>query len=245
MSTNGNAFIITGLSYIVYSGLLHSLLSTFGIAAGNSAPGLPVKFFDSLTILKKDRVLVCFSAGGGLTQIAFAPLAPLSSHLAATFEEGVLVFSWLMTVNAAVVVITQSLFRPFLSDSRRFGVPIWGICFMLLEASDLRSENVAGLILVMVVYTSGEVLCFPSGTILIDQLAPAHLRGSYYGAHNFKELGRFICPSLGMFTLTDFGIRPLFWIIALILVLSSLVFWMGDRKRMRRKEVRALLKETF
>ena len=238
LSSSGNAFLFTGLFYLIYSVILHLLLNRFDEDTIKQENKILPSFFESFTILKKDRVLLLFLTGGGLTQIAFAQLAPLSHHLAVSFEKGVLMFSTLMTVNALVVVLAQ---MPLSSLLERFP-PIWSTysgnaLYAVGGIGFAYSDSLIGLIAAMVIYTLGEVLCFPSGTVLIDQLAPSHLRGSYYGAHNFKEIGRFIGPSIGMFILTDYGIKHLFWIVMIILILSSLFFWMGERERSRNLKV--------
>ncbi|MCY8225550.1 hypothetical protein [Bacillus haynesii] len=49
----------------------------------------------------------------------------------------------------------------------------------------------------MFVLTIGEILCFPSMNVLLDELAPDHMKGAYYGMQNLYNIGEFLGPWLG------------------------------------------------
>jgi MFS family permease len=59
-----------------------------------------------------------------------------------------------------------------------------------------------GAVLVM---SLAEAILFPTMNVHIDRLAPAHLRGAYFGAASFYSIGFAIAPLLGGFVLDHFG----------------------------------------
>ncbi|MBM7659825.1 MFS family permease [Bacillus mesophilus] len=230
LSSSGIGFIITGMFYLIYSLILHFQFNKYRVL-------LPVKKVEtvhsikqSFLLMKEDKVLMYFILGACITQIAFAQFAPLSHHMSTTFEKGVVYFGWMMTTNALVVVVAQiplsSMFERF---STITGVYVGNALYGLGGLGFAFSDSLLEMILSMVIFTLGEVLCFPSGTILIDKLAPSHLRGSYYGAMNFTELGRFIGPTIGMFFYSTWGISWLFSFIFIILILSNLIYFLGNK----------------
>lgn len=229
LSSSALGFIITGIFYLVYSMILHIVFNSLVYVPAhkiNSGPTIR----ESLSIIKKDKVLLYFIIGASLTQIGFAQFAPLSHHLSLTFEKGVIYFGWLMTINALVVVLAQFpvtlLFERF---STITGVYVGNILYALGGLGFAFSSSLTEMIFAVIVFTLGEVLCFPSGTILIDKLAPNNLRGCYYGALNFTELGRFLGPTFGMLFYSSLGIVWLFGIIGVLLLLSNFVYFVGNR----------------
>lgn len=238
MSANGVGFMLTGGFYILYSITLHLFFQNIQLPGTEIQKEQGPPILDSLRILQKDKVLLYFIIGAAITQIGYAQFAPLSHHMSTSFEKGVLYFGWMMTTNAIVVVIAQiplsSLFEKF---STITGVYVGNSLYAIGGLGFAFSNNLTEMILSMVVFTLGEILCFPAGTILIDQLAPNHLRGCYYGAQNFTELGKFLGPTLGMFIYSSLTIHYLFIIIACLLIISNYIYWLGSRLWSRIQQV--------
>ncbi|MBE4908596.1 MFS transporter [Bacillus luteolus] len=228
LSSSGIGFMITGLFYFVYSIVLHLFTSKVSIPVQKNKTVYSMK--QSLIIIKRDKVLMYFILGACITQIGFAQFAPLSHHMSTTFEKGVIYFGWMMTTNALVVVLAQ---LPLSSIFERFstitGVYVGNGLYAIGGLGFAFSNSLTEMILSMIIFTLGEVLCFPAGTILIDNLAPDHLRGSYYGAMNFTELGRFLGPTLGMFLYSTLNISWLFSIIFILLLVSNCIYMVGNR----------------
>jgi MFS family permease len=79
----------------------------------------------------------------------------------------------------------------------------------------------------MIVLTIGEILVFPAGSVLLDQLAPEGMRGTYFGASGFRSLGHFIGPWFGGWLLQGWGGQVLFVTIAGIVMASTLLYYKG------------------
>ena len=236
ISSNGNAFIITGLIYLAYSVCLHYLFTKFYTSNAEEKNSSSLSLNETVSVILHDKILLLFILGGGISQVAYAQLTPLSHYITLNVEQGVLLFSWLMTTNAIVVVVTQIPLSSFLE---RFP-PVWNmyagnVLYAIGGLGFAFSSSTIEFILSMIVFTLGEVLCVPSGAILIDRIAPPHLRGTYYGANNFKEMGRFVGPTLGMVLLTSYGVQTLYGIVALILFSSNFCFWLGNKKGLHKQ----------
>lgn len=91
-------------------------------------------------------------------------------------------------------------------------------------------------VLGMFILTLGEILAFPSGSLFIDRLAPEPLRGTYFGANSFCNIGPFIGPALGGWLLGSRGGTVAFSLIALLTACGILFYWMGYRTWLQRKE---------
>lgn len=65
----------------------------------------------------------------------------------------------------------------------------------------------------MFVLTIGEILCFPSMNVLLDELAPDHMKGAYYGMQNLYNIGEFLGPWLGGMMLALYGGKAVFLIL--------------------------------
>ena len=86
----------------------------------------------------------------------------------------------------------------------------------------------------MLVFTLGEILAFPAGNLLIDEIAPEGMRGTYFGAQSFQNIGSFLGPLIGGVLLVHLGGTPLFAVLALI-SLSGIWFYLaGDRHKVKR-----------
>lgn len=68
-----------------------------------------------------------------------------------------------------------------------------------------------------------EAILFPTMNVHIDQFAPAHLRGAYFGAASFYSLGFALPPLIGGFVLDYFGG---FWLFMMVSLLCFVVIYL-------------------
>jgi MFS family permease len=130
-----------------------------------------------------------------------------------------------MTVLLAQVPLTR--WAEKLSLFRR--IALGGLLLAAGEVGFAFSAGWIGFILAMVIFTLGEILVIPAEYAQIDQITPAGMRGTYYGAQSFSELGNFIGPWLGGILLSFYGGKTMFLAMALI-SLASLLFYRKGRQ---------------
>lgn len=95
-----------------------------------------------------------------------------------------------------------------------------------------------GWLIACFVLSLGEVIAFPTLNVQIDKLAPAHLRGSYFGAAAIYSLGFAFAPLLGGMIIQMYGSRELF-----ILCLGACAVMIALYNTVSRHESRKVLDE--
>lgn len=61
------------------------------------------------------------------------------------------------------------------------------------------------LVIIIITFTIGEVLLFSMKDLFVDQLAKPELKGTYFGAIGFSQLGNVISPWAGGICIDVFG----------------------------------------
>lgn len=77
--------------------------------------------------------------------------------------------------------------------------------FALGDIGFAFSHSLVPMIVSMAIFTLGEILNYPAANMLIDKLAPEHMRGTYFGAQTLTNLGHFMGPWVGGFLLVRYG----------------------------------------
>jgi MFS family permease len=93
----------------------------------------------------------------------------------------------------------------------------------------------------MVVFTTGEILCYVIGDVLIGEIAPAHLRGAYYGAGGFMIIGQSAGTWIGGMLLSALGMGqgPVIFSILMLLAFMAFPFFHRGQK-LREKQQKAV-----
>ncbi|CAH0347266.1 MFS transporter [Bacillus sp. CECT 9360] len=123
-----------------------------------------------------------------------------------SFENGVAVFSYLLTLNALLVIIIQ---YPIVAISKRFpsilSIAAGNLIICLGLIGFAYAKSIPAFILIIVLFTIGEVLMFSMTDLFIDELADPAIKGTYFGALGFSGLGNVIGPWFGGVLLGHFG----------------------------------------
>lgn len=248
MSASGIGFWITSAVNLVYALVL-------GVYLRETLPGLkasPLKNSSESTreikgpllkkqpyswrevsgVLLRDRSLLLFILAGIVANFGYSQI---NSTLPVYLREilpgsGDLVYSSLNALNALQVVLIQIPFSYWMERrSPLFNCVLgsigFGVGYILFGLSSVWW--MFGLS--MMVLTVGEVLNFPSGSQVLDRLAGEELRGTYFGASSFRNLGMFLGPSVGLWLLPKIGGTWVFISIGVAVILSSYLYVIGDR----------------
>ncbi|TQV88160.1 MDR family MFS transporter [Aliikangiella coralliicola] len=76
----------------------------------------------------------------------------------------------------------------------------------------------------MFVLSLGEAILFPTMNIQIDQLAPSHLRGSYFGATSFYSLGYAAAPLAGGLLIDYYSGQVLYQLTSVLIILTVFLY---------------------
>lgn len=229
------SFAITGSIYLIYAFILLFFMHKLKISPSNQSDKKSVSFSAALKIFINDKALLNLVLGVILVNIGYVQIdSNLPQFLQTNLENGVVIFSVLLTINAVMVVVLQMPISHLAEKFKPMQVMIVGASLMalgLICCSLINGWLLA--ILSIIILTFGEILIFPSNSMLIDQLAPDHLRGTYFGAGQFRKIGNFLGPVFGGYLLSNYHGQIMFWVISLV-VLGSIVFFnIGNRTYMK------------
>lgn len=225
-------FFITGLIYLIYAASLLMLLNRFGIRQIEGEKKEQVTVGAAWGVVRRDTVLRWFLCGGILGAIGYSQMSiTLSQYVESKgLNAGINLFALLMTVNAVVVVVCQMpIVRWMERRTPLVAIATGSVMYALADIGYAWADSRWLFIVSMIVFTFGEVLTFPSTTLLIDRLAPDGLRGTYYGAQSFNNLGQFLGPLIGGFLLTAWNGSALFMIMAAVSLSVPGFYYIGQR----------------
>jgi len=216
-------FMLTGIMYIIYAVFLFFVLNRYQMQQQKAVT--QTKILHTFTILLTNRVLLSFIFGAILINIGYSQFdSTLPQVIELTVENGTKLYSLLISLNAAVVLLLQ---LPISIVSERFSSSATLLVGILFFAIGLFmfgfSSNYTLYIIAMIIFTIGEIFAFPTMNVMIDEIAPDTQKATYLGAAQFKNLGGFIGPIIGGWLLTHY-MGAMFAIIA-ILVLCSCIFY--------------------
>ncbi|EKN69327.1 major facilitator superfamily sugar:cation symporter [Neobacillus bataviensis LMG 21833] len=219
-------FYIAAGVYIIYGLSLMLTFSKTGFKGKHVDKPSQKKatFSEAAMAVREDKVLLMSLLGIILATTGYAQFnSTLPQFLSGAFgqDKGAGMFSGFLILNAVTVI---SLQYPLLSIGKKYS-PIFSImagnllCALGVFAFSL-AESIPSWGAVVFLFTIGEVLMFSMTDAFIDSIAKADLRGTYFGAMGFTQIGSIVGPSLGGFLLDHFGYQDAFSVFGLLAGLS-------------------------
>ncbi|MEW5717628.1 MAG: MFS transporter [Chloroflexota bacterium] len=188
--------------------------------ATDAAPG-------NLTTVLRDTRFVAFCLGGiCCTILAGQMMAVLPVYMKDQFGLGETYFGWVMTTNAAMVVLLQLPITRVTRAVPRLVLTAAGALLYAFGVGGIALGNTfPHFIAAMVVYTFGEMILVPTSTAVTADLAPADLRGRYMGMLGLTwSVGFGIGPIIGGLISDHLAPIALWPLTALSGVLAALIF---------------------
>ncbi|HZG81792.1 MAG TPA: MFS transporter, partial [Brevibacillus sp.] len=188
-------------------------------------------------VLIRDAALLSFVIGGILLVTVHGQMSvTLSQYLSGNFAEGVALFGVMMSANGLTVVLLQIPLTRLVERYSLFSRIVAGALLMAIgEIGFAASAEWSWFVAAMVVFTLGEILIVPAEYAQIDQITPAQMRGTYYGAQSISELGSFLGPWVGGMILFGYGGPVMFSFMAFLAVFSLLFYWLGRQIYVKRQ----------
>lgn len=168
---------------------LFSVMDTFRFIKDNSS--LKILFLISF---------ICYSLYAQIT-------SSLAQYMVQQFDDGIVMYSNMLIVNAITCVLLQMCIGPLLrkvnymvlasTGLSLFALGFLGFCF---------AQNSVTLNCSMLILSLGEVIFFPLNDVFLAKIAPPHVMGSCYGALNASTIGLAVGPILGgvIYQLADY-----------------------------------------
>jgi len=186
----------------------------------------------SPSVLLKDRALLWFTLSGLLASFVGGSFASCISQYvlaASTSDFAEKVVAVVLPVNAAVVVSLQYAVGRRLSANNIRPLMAVGTLFFVLGLAGfmISGENLLLWGLAAAVFTVGEIIYAPGEYMLIDNIAPAGMKASYFSAQSLGWLGAAVNPMATGMILTNLPHWSLFAIMMVVIIIAWLMILRG------------------
>lgn len=204
---------------------------------GASLPAhTPASFRETLNDLRNDRQLVMITLGGVLTAFVFGRFVTgyLSQYLIHTQgpEGAAQTMPAILLTNALVVIAMQYPIGRKIAQPFVFRWIVVGVGFYVLGLwGFMHAHSVFTWVLATAAFTVGEVITIPADYLLVDRIAPAHKRGSYYGAQGLSGFGAALCPVVCGYLLASYQPPTMFWVLMVSAAASIWFYYRGSRPK--------------
>ncbi|MGI2260433.1 MFS transporter [Shewanella sp. GXUN23E] len=183
----------------------------------------------TLRVMARDRLLQCLILANVICMFIFGQMdGSLIQYLSREQVPNVLeLIASMIFANAMVIISCQFLLLKLMSQwSLVKRIQLALILLMLSQLwMGLNPVNLFwGWIGAVIVMSLAEAVLFPTMNVHIDRIAPAHLRGAYFGASSFYEFGFALAPLGGGIVLDLFNGSWLFLTCALLTLLVMLLY---------------------
>ena len=173
------------------------------------------------SILKQDHAFLFFILANAFILIAFIQIdVGLLQYLRVyEFEELTKLYASLIFANGMLIIIFQFPLLRLLKNVSVFNRAYLGVFLFVLAFivfANVEAKNAQNVMLAVLILSMGECILFPTISIIIDKMAPEHLKGSYYGVAELSLMGMVLGPLLGGFLLQVYGGVVLWSVMAVI-----------------------------
>lgn len=235
-SGSTSPFLITSITYTVYGLLLWHILKKFGFNKMTSDSS-SISFGNTLKVISTDKIFGLFLLANIFSVTAISHTeSTLAQYLGNTEDilNGVKYYSYLLATNSICVLILQ---YPLIAAVKKIPPLKVMIIGNLLYALGLFGfgvfRSLLMLLLMMLVFTIGEILTWTMADIVVSEIAPSHLRGTYFGAINLQFIGQSIGPWVGGMLLGLLGFNEgliVFGLLSIIVLSATPIYWFLSKK---------------
>lgn len=216
-------FLITGSMYAIYGLFLVFVFKKYEVQPKKGTEKQTI--IQMLKVVLADQKLLYLLAGGILVSLGYSQFdSTLPQYINLNIENGVKLYSLLITLNAIVVLALQLPIgiyteRISIMKSLVIGILFFAAGFLIFNVATTAWGFVGG----MIIFTIGEIFAFPMMNALIEEIAPTTQKATYLGASQFKNLGGFMGPVFGGWLLVHFASQ--LYIVMAVIFLLSLIFY--------------------
>ncbi len=228
-------FNLVAVTYAIY--LLAGLIIFSAQAPKNkSKMAETISMKSLLDILLKDYAFLIFVFASLLAFIAYAQIeVGLLQYLRVeNFPQITKFYASLIFINGMTIIIFQFPLLKLLQKWQPLNRASLGVLLFIIAffGFAFTPKDFPQIIMISVfVLSIGEVILFPTMSIIVDTMAPSHLKGSYFGAAALGGYGFALAPIIGGFLLHQFGGMALWLIMALLSLLVGQLFFLAEKMR--------------
>ncbi|EKO3506009.1 MFS transporter [Vibrio fluvialis] len=227
-------FIATGITYLIYALWLLMAIERKGHHVKPDTSLLP-NFARTLRVISKDSIFVKMMIANFIMMFVYAQMESSIPQVIvrSSVSDAAQLVASLVLVNTLTIIIFQFPTLKWLEHVPLFvRTRIGMVLMMLAQVGFLFTPTdwpygwyMAGFILSM-----GEVIAFPTLNVQIDRMAPAHLRGSYFGAAALYSLGFAIAPLVGGVVIESLNPSWLFGVCIVLCLGMIWLYWLAEHQ---------------
>lgn len=230
-----NGFYLTGVFcfayFILFAAASRGSLISAVPAESPQNHASALRLTEVITVLRRDRAMCLFLLGGIVVTMVFSQMETTLGLIVLQRFGAPELFALIMATNAVTVVVLQMpvtayfLKRYSMLTTMRLG------CLLLalgLVGNAFSGNTAAFYLASQVVFTLGEILIFPVNAMFVESIAPPNLRGSYFGAMSFLQVGRSVGPVIGGFMLQYGGAYFVLFAFAALALAATWIYRRGD-----------------
>jgi MFS family permease len=179
-----------------------------------------------------DKALLSLVVIGCILYIGYSQLeTTIPLALSQIFPDYLSFYSKLIILNALIIIIFQVpmnfILRKFnLLKVSYIAVFLISFSFFLLASFNTKSW----FIIAILVLTFSEIINATLSNVLADRIAPAELKGLYFGIINISTLGFFIGPAFGGLILKYLGYKILYLIIGVLVLICVWLYKFSSKR---------------
>ncbi|CNH96447.1 MFS transporter [Yersinia mollaretii] len=226
-------FIISGALALLVAITLKFRISSADMSLSSPTLTEPAPDFrQTFRILRHDKRLIYFTLGGMFSAIVFGQFSGYLSQYLITVADAQFAYQVIgavMTVNAVIVITLQYLLSHRMNQQNLMRWLMLGTLFFIIGLFGfmVAQDSIPLWMLAMAIFSLGEIIVIPVEYLFIDFIAPANLKGSYYGAQNLGQLGGAVNPVLCGFLLAYAAPQMMFYMLIIAAILGLAFFYRG------------------
>ncbi|BDU39921.1 MDR family MFS transporter [Vibrio nigripulchritudo] len=220
-------FLVTGISYLIFALWLWLSFARFPEKRNQEDCEVP-DFKATIKVIARDKIFQILLIANLTMMFVYAQLeSSLPQVLVrSSVADAATLIASLVLVNTLTIIVFQFPMLKLMEKVPLFkrtqiGMVLMGVGMVGFIATP--EDWAVGWGMACFTISLGEVIAFPTLSVQIDQLAPEHLRGSYFGAAALYSLGFAIAPLVGGAMLDKLDAD---WLWALCGLLCMIMIWL-------------------
>ncbi|CAH8238151.1 MDR family MFS transporter [Vibrio aestuarianus] len=227
-------FFFAGGTYLIYGFWLLFGIERKGRYIQPDRTALP-NFTSTLRVISKDNIFVKLMVANFIMMFVYGQVESSIPQVIVrtSVSDAAQIVAGLVLVNTMTIIVFQFPMLKWLESiplfvRTRIGMGLMAVAqigFLLTPADWPIGWAIACFILSM-----GEVIAFPTLNVQIDRMAPAHLRGSYFGAAALYSLGFAIAPLIGGVVIESLSSNWLFGACFVLCLAMIWLYWVAEHQ---------------
>lgn len=233
-------FMATGVTYLLFGLLYWNCFRVYPEQRAEQQQQV-TNFRQTVKIVMKDKIFVKLIFANILMMFVYGQYESSIPQVIVRsgVEDAAIFVSALVMVNTCTIILFQFPLLRLLQNVPLYTRTRIGMSFMACAQVGffmVPIEWPMGWLLACFLLSLGEVIAFPTLNVQIDQLAPEHLRGSYFGAAAFYSLGFALAPFIGGFVIQMASASHLFMLCLATCIVMIALYVIAEKESQKNTE---------